>query len=97
VLTGIFFPILIILILIKNWAQNKKEFGSEKVTGINYFFSDFGVTTTYKTEKNISWNNVSKVKENRNILIIYPNEDSLLLIPKKFFKGSERIKVLKNF
>lgn len=91
-----FFPILIMFMLIKILVQNKKEFGDGECIKMNYFFSNFGITTTYTTENNISWNNVSKVKESRKNFIIYPNENSLLLIPKRFFQDSEQIEVLKG-
>lgn len=63
---------------------------------MSYFFSEFGVTTTYKIENYISWNNISKVKESRNNFIIYTSENSLLLVPKKYFKNTNQIEILKN-
>ncbi len=96
IVISIFFPILIIAILTKNWANTKKEFRNEKLFRMNYFFSDFGITIAYKTENNISWNNVSKVKESRKNFIIYLNENGLLLIPKKCFQDAEQIEVLNN-
>ncbi|OPX42424.1 hypothetical protein CLHUN_37220 [Ruminiclostridium hungatei] len=93
---AVIFPIIIILILVKNWLLNKKEFNAEKIIRMNYFFSDFGITIIYKMENNISWNGISKVIESKNNFIIYPSENSLILIPKKYFKDTEQIEVLKN-
>ncbi len=95
IVIAVLFPILIIYSLVKVWIQNKKEFRDNKLIRMNYFFSDFGITVTYKTEKNISWNKVFKVKEDRKNFIIYPRENSLLLIPKRSFDDTEQIKQLR--
>jgi|GEM_PF-6738500 len=93
---AVIFPIIIILILVKNWRLTKEEFKVEKIIRMNYVFSDFGMTTTYKDENNISWNSISKVIESKNNFIIYSSGTSLILIPKKCFKDTGQIEVLKN-
>ncbi len=93
---AVIFPIIIFRIIVKNWRLTKEEFKVEKIMKMNCFFSDFGITTTYKMENNIPWNSISKVIESKNNFIIYSSENSIILIPKKCFKDTGQIAVLKN-
>lgn len=89
-------PILVIFIVIKNWISNKKEFKNEKFIRMNFFFSNFGLTFSSKTETNVSWNNINRVLEKRKYFFIYTSEHSLVLVPKRDFENSEQIELLRS-
>lgn len=91
----IIFPVLIVSLLIKNYISNKKQFKGMNLIEMNYFFSDFGITYSWKTECNITWNNICKVKETKKLFLIFTVGHSLLLLPKRSFENNEQIKSLR--
>ncbi len=94
-LIGIAFPFFIVFLLVKNYIINRLQFKNIRYLEINYFFSDFGITITFKKEENISWNRIGKVQETKKHFIINKSDDGVLLVPKKDFINNNDIQSLK--
>lgn len=88
------FPIIIGSIIINTYSQTKKEFKDIEYMHINYFFSNFGISFSWKTEDNIPWNSVTKIKETSKYYFIYTSKSNALLIPKRGFENNGRIILL---
>lgn len=88
------FPIVIGSTIVKTYFQTKKEFMGIESMDINYFFSDFGITFTWKTEKSIQWNSITKIKETSKYYFIYTSRNSALLVPKRDFENTDKIILL---
>jgi len=85
------FPVVIGSTIINIYSKTKKELKNIEYIHINYFFSDFGITFTWKEESNISWNRITKIKETSKYYYIYTSKNSVLLIPKRDFSNNDNI------
>ncbi|HHV99626.1 MAG TPA: YcxB family protein [Clostridiaceae bacterium] len=85
------FPVAIGSTIINIYSKTKKELKDIEYMYINYFFSDFGISFTWKEEKNISWNRIAKIKETSKYYYIYTSRNSVLLVPKRDFSNNDNI------
>ncbi len=95
---SMWFGILFLFIVIRSFLRLRFAFNSNKKIqeSISYTFTREKIKTKGETfDDEFTWNNVYKVKENKEWFLIYQSAQTMNMVPKKFFT-KEQISELRD-
>lgn len=86
------FMIIFLILILRSYFSFKKAFYSNKniQEKISYRFTDEKVYLKGETfESDFAWQNVFRVKENKDWFLIYQSRTTMNMIPKKYFEKNQ--------